>query len=145
MSPTPPVLHALKDATRTLHRRAEQHVRILDPDASIDDHARYLRAMYGFHAPTEQALAADTAPEAAGFAAAQRRKNPWLIQDLRRLDPCSPDPPCCDALPPDGSVVRRIGIPYVIEGSTLGGKCVLAHLPPALAPPGDERRAAEAP
>jgi heme oxygenase (biliverdin-IX-beta and delta-forming) len=143
MSPTPPVHRAVNDATRTLHRRAEQHVRILDPDAWVDDHARYLRAMYGFHAPIEHALAADTALEAAGFAAAQRWNSPWLIQDLRRLDPCSPDPPCCDALPPGGSVARRIGISCVIERSTLGGKYVLAHLIAWLAR--FERRAAEAP
>jgi heme oxygenase len=65
-------------------------VRILDPGASVDDYARHLCAMYGFHASIEHALAADTALAAAGLAAAQRRNSPWLIQDLRRLDPCSP-------------------------------------------------------
>jgi heme oxygenase len=133
MSPTPSVRRALKDAARTLHRRAEQHVRILDPDASVEDDARHPRAMCGFHAPIEPALAADTALAAAGFAAAQRRKIPWLILDLRRLDPCIPDPPWCDTLPPGGSVARRIGISYVIEGSAPGDK-YHAHLPPALAP-----------
>lgn len=129
----PSVLRALKESTQALHRRAEQYVRILDHDATIDDYARYLRAMYGFHAPIENALAADGALEEAGFAAALRRKTPLLAQDLCRLDPCGPAPPCCFALPVSDSVARRIGIAYVIEGSTLGGKYILAHLPPELA------------
>lgn len=127
------MLRALKESTQALHRRAEQYVRILDHDATVEDYARYLRAMYGFHAPIENALAADGTLEAAGFAAALRRKTPLLAQDLRRLDPCGPVPPCCFALPVSDSVARRIGIAYVIEGSTLGGKYILAHLPPAVA------------
>jgi heme oxygenase len=133
MSPGRSVLRILKDSTHGLHRRAEQYVRILDRDATVDDYARYLRAMYGFHAPIENALAADGVLESAGFAAARRRKTPWLAHDLRRLDPCDIVPPCCSALPVSDSFARRIGIAYVVEGSTLGGKYILAHLPPALA------------
>lgn len=133
MSRARSVLRALKDSTQALHRCAEQYVRILDHDATVGDYARYLRAMYGFHAPIETALAGDLTLEAAGFAATQRRKSPLLVRDLHRIDPCGPVPPCCTALPASGSVSRRIGIAYVIEGSTLGGKYILAHLPPVLA------------
>ena len=129
-----PLLRALKDSTSGLHRRAEQHVRILDRDATVGDYARYLRAMHGFHAPIERALAGDPVLEAAGFAAAQRRKTPLLAHDLQQVDACGSAPPCCGALPASDSVAHRIGIAYVIEGSTLGGKYILAHLPPALAP-----------
>lgn len=123
----------MKDSTHALHLRAEQYVRILDHDATVIDYARYLRAMYGFHAPIEAALAGDPALEAAGFAATQRRKSPLLARDLHWIDPCDSVPPCCAALPASDSVARRIGIAYVIEGSTLGGKYILAHLPPRLA------------
>lgn len=132
------VLRALKHTTYALHRRAEQYVRILDRDATVCDYARYLCAMYGFHAPIENTLATDDALEAAGFAAALRRKTPLLAQDLRSLDascdrPCDHAAVCCRALPVSDSLARRLGIAYVIEGSTLGGKYILAHLPPGLA------------
>lgn len=134
MPPGRSLLRALKDGTAALHRRAEAYVRILDRDATVEDYARYLRAMHGFHAPIEAALAGCAALEAAGFAAALRRKAPLLAKDLQRVDPCGSAPACCSALPASDSVARRIGIAYVIEGSTLGGKYILAHLPQALAP-----------
>jgi heme oxygenase len=117
------ILRALKQATYALHRRAEQHVRILDRDATVYDYVRYLCAIYGFHAPIEHTLATDDALEAAGFAAALRRKTPLLAQDLCPLDgscgrPCDRAAVCCRALPVSDSLARRIGIAYVIEGST---------------------------
>jgi heme oxygenase len=134
MPPGRSLLRALKDGTAALHHRAEAYVRILDRDATVEDYARHLRAMHGFHAPIEAAPARCAALEAAGCAAALRRKTPLLAHDLPRVDPCGSAPPCCSALPASDSVARRFGIAYVIEGSTLGGKYILAHLPPALAP-----------
>ena len=106
---------------------------ILDGDATVDDYARYLQSMLGFHAPLEAIFAGDAALEAAGFAAASRRKSHLLIQDLHSVAPCAAAPPHCSALPATTMLTHRIGVAYVIEGSTLGGKFILARLPPALA------------
>lgn len=133
MPPGRPLFRALKDGTRTLHQLAEQYVRILDRDATVADYTRFLQAMHGFHAPIEAILARDPALDAAGFDARARRKSPLLARDLHQLDPRGPAPPCCPALPASDSVAHHIGIAYVTEGSTLGGKYILAHLPPQLA------------
>lgn len=126
-------LRALKDQTRDLHLEAERHVHILEPDAALDDYARYLRAMLGFHTPIEELFASDAALAAAGFAAASRRKRQWLERDLAIVEPCGTATARCGALPSSVTFARRIGIAYVIEGSTLGGKFILARLPPRLA------------
>lgn len=126
-------LRALKDLTRDLHLRAEQYVRILDEDATRDDYTRYLVAMLGFHAPIEQLFAADAELEAAGFAACERQKSHLIARDLRIVAPSETATLRCSALPISDSLAQRIGIAYVIEGSTLGGKFILANLPPALA------------
>jgi heme oxygenase len=126
-------LRALKDHTRDLHVLAEQYVRILDGDATVHDYARYLVAMLGFHAPIEQLLAADHALDAAGFAAPVRRKTHLLARDLHIIAPRADATLRCSALPVSDTTAHRIGIAYVIEGSTLGGKFILAHLPPSLA------------
>jgi heme oxygenase (biliverdin-IX-beta and delta-forming) len=127
-------LRALKDHTRDLHQRAEHHVRILDGDATVDEYARYLAAMLGFHAPIEDRFAADPLLDAAGFAAISRRKSHFLTHDLNHIAPCAHATLRCSALPEAATLAGQLGIAYVIEGSTLGGKFILAHLPPALAP-----------
>jgi heme oxygenase len=139
MTPGRSVLRALKDHTRDLHRDAERHVRILDADATVDDYARYLVAMHGFHAPAEDIFARDPALAALGFTASERRKTPLLIADLAAITALRPDTLCasatrqCARLPTSTSWGERLGMAYVVEGSTLGGKFILAHLPPALA------------
>jgi heme oxygenase len=125
-------LRALKERTQDLHQEAETYVRILDADAGLPDYARYLAAMHGFHAPLEAALAADPALAEAGFDAPARRKRQLLERDLASLGAALPAP--CAALPQVGSLARRLGVAYVLEGSTLGGKFILARLPAGLAP-----------
>jgi heme oxygenase len=136
-------LRALKLQTQDLHAEAERYVRILDDDAGVADYARYLIAMRGFHAPVEDMFAADRALAAAGFAADERRKTGLLIRDLRALaavvdlpdqgSVCGGATVCCDDMPEIDSFAARLGMAYVIEGSTLGGKFILARLPAQLA------------
>lgn len=124
-------LQRFEDDTRALHVLAEQHVRILDRDATLADYRDYLRAMYGFHAPIEEIFAGDTVLDHHGFTAHARRKAPLLLRDLRALGDHVP-PSWCTDLPDTSNVARRLGIAYVLEGSTLGGRYILAKLPPAL-------------
>jgi heme oxygenase len=131
-------LRALKDHTYDLHLEAERYVHILERSATVGDYARYLSAMLGFHAPIEDMLGRDAALDAAGFAAAERRKQPLIERDLSALpcafaSPCPSATPRCAELPAADTLAGQLGIAYVIEGSTLGGKFILARLPPALA------------
>lgn len=125
-------LKRFKDDTRELHVLAEQHVRILDADATVVDYRDYLRAMYGFHAPIEEIFASDTILDGHGFSAHARRKAPLLLRDLRALGIVAP-PAWCTDLPDASTLARRLGIAYVLEGSTLGGRYVLSKLPSGLA------------
>jgi len=125
-------LHRLKDETADLHAAAERHVRILDPEASEATYARYLAKMFGFHAPLEMAFAQHAGLEAAGYAAVQRRKRGWIVADLHALG-VDTAPPACTDLPALGDVTRASGVAYVLEGSMLGGKFILAKLGPSLA------------
>lgn len=120
-------LQRLKDQTADLHLEAERHVRILDADATDATYARYLTKMFGFHAPLELAFARHAGLEAAGFAAKQRVKRGWIEHDLAALG-VSGSPPLCTELPDLGDVTRAIGIAYVMEGSMLGGRFILAKM-----------------
>jgi heme oxygenase len=125
-------LRAFKDATSELHGQAEQFVRILDADASVADYVRYLRAMLGYHAPLEEIFAASPALASAGFDATVRRRAHLLEVDLRALGEDGPWERCA-ALPDGSSLPRLLGIAYVLEGSTLGGRFILSKLPPGIA------------
>lgn len=128
-----PVLRELKEGTNDLHAEAEHYVRILHADATVEDYARYLTAMYGFHAPIEAAFASDLELAGAGFDAARRcMKAMWMRDDLRAIGVADVPAPC-SALPRAGNLARALGVAYVLEGSTLGGRFILAKLPPALA------------
>lgn len=123
-------LQILKERTSDLHLEAERHVRILDPDATEATYARYLTKMYGFHAPLEAAFARHAVLEASGFRAAQRTKRAWLEHDLAALGIDASPPPLCTDVPVLGNLRRAIGVAYVIEGSTLGGRFILTKMKP---------------
>ena len=126
-------LRRLKQETAALHALAEQHVRILDEDATAADYHRYLVAMHGYHAPMEERLAAHTALAEVGYGATPRQKRTLIERDLARLGDPRDAWPACHRLPELGPLPRAIGAAYVLEGSTLGGRYILAKLPPALA------------
>lgn len=126
-------LRRLKVETASLHARAEQYVRILDEDATPADYHRYLVAMHGYHAPLERGLGAHPGLAAAGFEAPGRRKRALIERDLASLGDPRSSWPECPQLPELGSLARATGAAYVLEGSTLGGRYILAKLPPALA------------
>ena len=128
-----PVLRELKHGTADLHEEAECYVRILDEDATLDDYARYLRAMHAFHAPIEAVFATHADLCEAGFDPGLRCvKAQWMRDDLRALGDRFVAQPCAE-LPNASTLARAIGIAYVLEGSTLGGRFILSKLPPAIA------------
>jgi heme oxygenase len=127
-------LRRLRADTAALHARAEQHVRILDDDASSADYQRYLAAMHGYHAPLEQRFAAHAGLARAGFGASLRQKRTLIERDLAALGDRRTAWPACPRLPEVEPLPRAVGAAYVLEGSTLGGRYILAKLATALAP-----------
>jgi heme oxygenase len=128
------VLQRLKEATADLHLEAEKHVHILEPDARRSEYVRYLRAMHGFHTPLERMFLENRELAEAGFDAEGRcRKANWMRGDLRSVGDCA-DLHACENVPEAKTLSSAIGVAYVIEGSTLGGRFILSKLPAALAP-----------
>jgi heme oxygenase len=91
----------LEQTTRELHLVAQQQAETLD-------RRRYLRAMYGFHAPLEEMFAGDSF--------VSRRTAPRLLRELRELGEHAPAVWCTD-LPDASTPARRIGIAYALYGA----------------------------
>ncbi|HEY0253446.1 MAG TPA: biliverdin-producing heme oxygenase [Kofleriaceae bacterium] len=112
-----PVAKSLRDATAELHREAERHVRILDPDATEATYTRYLEKMFGFHAACEHAFS---------IPFADRIKSRLIADDLVELGGVA-EP--LAVIPQMRSRSYELGCAYVLEGSTLGGAFILAKMP----------------
>jgi heme oxygenase len=95
-------LERLEETTRELHRLAVQQ-------AEVMDHRRFVRAMYGFHAPLEEIFAGEPT-------FASRRSAPRLLRELRALGDHAP-PVWCTELPDASTLARRIGIAYALYGA----------------------------
>lgn len=112
-----PIAIALRSATAELHREAERHVRILDPDATEATYTRYLQRMFGFHTACERAFS---------IPFEGRQKSAAIAADLAELGAVA-EP--IAVIPRMRSRSYELGCAYVIEGSTLGGRFILAKMP----------------
>lgn len=129
MTPSAPVLAALRQATADAHRRIET-VASLDTLADRAGLVRVLTAFSAFHAVWEPAAQAVLPPADAAWLAARSRRD-WLAQDLRALAAAGEPLAALPALPvalqlPDAAAAW--GSVYVLEGSTLGGQLIARHL-----------------
>lgn len=121
-------LRRLKESTAALHQEAERHVHLLDPGATVNDYIGYLRAFHAFHAAAEPHL---RALNASGFESSGRARAALACEDLAALG-AEPGPACAWS-PARADVPSLLGVAYVLEGSTLGGRFILAKVPPSIA------------
>lgn len=131
----------MREVSRRLRREtADAHAaieRVALATRFLDDpvaYGRYLAALHGFYAGVEDALARVPDLERWLPDLTERRKAPWLAEDLRALD-VGPLAPMAASYP---DVASALGAGYVVEGATLGGRWILAHLAPGI--PSDARR-----
>lgn len=126
----------LRAATASAHRTVEAAMPALDPTLTRARYERLLAAFYGLYAPLEPLyLAAAGAPATAGLALVDRAKLPLLARDLAVFGHAAaalPALPRCRALPVVASPSAALGVLYVVEGATLGGRVILRHLRGAL-------------
>ena len=130
------ILARLKSRTARLHEEIERAVDVFRPGFGPEDYRALLARFLGFYEPTEDRLGRVDDP---GFRAffEPRRKAGRLRDDLRA---CGLDPaaigglPRCDDLPPCRGLDDALGIAYVMEGATLGGKLVAGHVQKTLGP-----------
>lgn len=131
------MLEAVRRATRVAHVRLEARLAILDGTLTRDRYRDLIAAHFGYLAAIEPQLPAPL--RARGLDVDARRKVPALLDDLRALglDAAAIDAlPRCHALPrvaPDDGGASALGVAYVLEGSTLGGRVLSRHFAAALA------------
>lgn len=116
-----PAHQRLRDATRDDHERLESRLDILRRISDVADRGPLVRAFLGFHAAMEAAVAPWLA-DLPGLAFEARRRTPVLQRDLQDLG-LAPGAPQAGVPAPD-SLGEALGLMYVLEGSTLGGRVI---------------------
>jgi len=125
-SPALSVLQALKAATSTSHPRVESALPSL---SALGDRASYfacLEALHGFYATWEPMVWRALASEDLSLCADERQKLPALRRDLARLQ-AELGLELIDCVAPTPIIASggtALGILYVFEGATLGGRVV---------------------
>ena len=129
-------LAALRAATRSRHERLEAWLPLARPGAGRAEYAAHVDAMRGWLAPIEPALWDGGWPPE--VEPSQRAcKVAWLDEDIAiaRADGfLGESPGLVSGAPRFGSLAERMGWGYVVEGSLLGGRALLARLGAELAP-----------
>lgn len=123
-----PVAQILKTQTAERHRITEE---ILVPHlrkaATPDAYANILKTFYGFHSPVERSVAA-VLPSSVLPDMNLRLKSPALLRDIEALGHRTDDLPLATDLPRTETTGHALGILYVLEGSTLGGRSITQML-----------------
>lgn len=113
----------LRDATQVDHTRLEGRIDILRRATTLQGRRRLVEAFAGLHADAEVALA----PWLGGLAGLDfeaRRRSGRLSEDLRAVGGA---PPPSRPIAVRG-VAEALGLMYVLEGSTLGGRVIRRQL-----------------
>lgn len=121
------VLNALRERTADLHAGLEAVIPVAHPAFSRDAYPDLLARFYGVYAPLEAGLWSRPEWVAAGLDPGARRKTPLLAADLAVFGRDTAGLPLC-AMAPPATFAAALGVAYVVEGATLGGKSVSALL-----------------
>jgi heme oxygenase len=114
----------LRDATHAHHARLESRIDILNRIATADGRRELVARFHALHSAAEQGLA----PFLAGIDGLDfdsRRRSVRLADDLADLGAAPPAPAAPIAV--EGAA-EALGLMYVLEGSTLGGRVIRKHV-----------------
>lgn len=111
----------LRDSTQALHQRLERRVDILRRVQSPAGRRRLVERFHRLHADAETALA-PWLRDVEGLEFEARQRTPALVRDLSSLGG-SAGPPSADPIRVTG-VGEALGLLYVLEGSSLGGRVI---------------------
>jgi len=122
--PLPGIAATLRERTRAQHDRIEAALRWKTRASDRGRYGEWLARLHSFYARWEPAIAASLcAPDFVD----PRRKLPLLEQDLTALG-VAPLPPAGAPPYPFVTPAEALGALYVLEGSTLGGLLIAAHV-----------------
>jgi len=116
----------LRAETLQAHRRLDAGLGLDTPHATLERYGRFLAGMRAFCAAVEPKLGEPGLAQL-GIDLTGRARLHWLDEDLAwfGLAPTVVDE---DALPAMDSAPQRLGVAYVLEGSTLGGAFLYRQL-----------------
>jgi heme oxygenase len=106
----------LKESTKVQHDHLEKGLNLLREDLSLDEYTGLLKRFYGLYKILEPKL----------YLPLNRQKISHLEDDLIFFNE-SLDVETCSKLPPLETESHRMGVRYVLEGSTLGGLVLTKH------------------
>lgn len=114
----------LKEHTRLHHITLEKtFIKGIQRLTGRADYASFLNVLYSFHSGSEDLLQVhldhSRIPDFP-----ERRRSCFLEEDLAALNGAQPVSTQCDTLPEIKSHSSALGVMYVLEGSTLGGRIV---------------------
>ncbi|MBC3365148.1 biliverdin-producing heme oxygenase [Pseudomonas sp. SWRI154] len=118
------LIQALRAETAELHVALEKRLPFFSEHLDLSLYQRLMAAYYGFYRPLERRLHAP-ALGTTGLDQSPRIKLPVLRGDLVALglDEAAIDAlPTCQRLPQIDSPAAALGVSYVLEGATLGGR-----------------------
>ena len=134
---------ALRHATAAAHERLHHLPDFAALQAGTigrDDYADLLRRLYVFHRAVEDALAAAPSLLPCGINIVARRRSGLLLRDLAFLGAPAMPLPVPPDLPAPRSAAAALGLMYVTEGSTLGGRELARRLDHLLPPDTEQGR-----
>lgn len=126
-----PLLTKLRQETASAHTQLEDQVNIPGRISDLDKYRDLLEKFYGFYVPLEARTLDYAEWNVLGIDAKSRQKEAWLRHDLIALglsDEEITSLPVCKQLPDCSTFARAMGCTYVLEGSTLGGRHIVAML-----------------
>lgn len=116
------VLEALRRATSPHHQRLDSGLGLPEALAAPDRRRRIVGRFYGWQAGVERALG-ESLDGVTGLDLETRRRARRFAPDLAALDIDRASLPLCP-VPSAQSLGEALGLLYVAEGSTLGGKVI---------------------
>ena len=139
------ILTRLRVETRGEHDAVERVLDLMGAALTREAYRLRLEQFYGFYCPLEAALQSRCARKAEdaeesnlsgatrSALASRLNKTAHLRQDLHHLGVMTDDLPLCYRLPMLTTQAEVLGCLYVVEGATLGGRLITAHIQAALA------------
>lgn len=131
MSLSFPLLSRLRQETAAAHQSLEDSLDVPSIILHREAYRKMLGRFYGFHRGIEQALEDVGSWPQGKYNPVERRKSPWLAEDLHALGWSAQrlaSLPACqpEDLPFLKDTASALGCAYVMEGSTLGGRHISA-------------------
>jgi len=118
------VLPQLREATWSMHQQLDRRLARSDRFTRTESYRRHLQRLWGFHAAVEGLWGTiDWAPALADIE--ERRRTHLLEADLAALGSTHAGLARCPQVPSCRDLATALGVLYVTEGATLGGRHLL--------------------